>query len=211
MDCWTAQQLRSFLQATKDERFWTAFHLSAHTGMRRGEVLGLHWEDIDFEHHRLSVRRSLISVAYKPQFSTPKTGKARVIDLDSNTVEILRWHRTRQEQERLSFGPGYATNPLVFVDEDGSLMHPDRFTSLFNRLVKREGLQRIRLHDLRDSHATISLRAGVPVKVVSERLGHASPSFTMAVYQHVMPGMQAAAAAQFAALIEDADDDDHGS
>ena len=79
--------------------------------------------------------------------------------------------------------------------------HPDLFSQVFDRLVARSGLPRIRLHDLRHTHASLLLRAGVPVKVVSQRLGHATPAFTMAVYQHVLPGMQAEAASTFSDLV----------
>ncbi len=96
-----------------------------------------------------------------------------------------------------------ATTPnrdLVFAREDGSPLHPDGFSQAFERAIARTGLPRIRLHDLRHTHATIALRAGVPIKVIAERLGHESPAFTMKQYAHALPGMQAEAAAQIAAL-----------
>lgn len=90
---------------------------------------------------------------------------------------------------------------LVFSRPEGAPLHPDFFSQSFERLATKSGLPVIRLHDLRHTHATLLLRAGVPVKVVSERLGHASPAFTMTVYQHVLPGMQAEAATTFGDLI----------
>lgn len=104
--------------------------------------------------------------------------------------------------DRAIWGSGYLDGDLVFCREDGSFMHPDLFTQTFDRLVALSGLPRIRLHDLSHTHATIALRAGVPVKVISERLGHESPAFTLKQYAHVIPGMQDEAAAMVAKLVE---------
>ena len=99
-------------------------------------------------------------------------------------------------------GPAaYQDNDLVFARPDGTPTNPDAFSQSFDRLVARCELPRIRLHDLRHSHASILLKAGVPVKVVSERLGHANPAFTITVYQHVIPGMQVDAASVFSDLV----------
>lgn len=201
MRCWDAEQLAGFLVHVEGHRLQTAFHLAAMTGMRRGEVLGLRWGDVSFQTQRVSVRHTIISVAYKVRESTPKTHQARVIDLDTATVDLLRRHAIRQETERLAWGPGYQENDLVFRREDGSPMHPESFSDAFEAEVARSGLPRIRLHDLRHGHATIALRAGVPVKVISERLGHENPAFTLKQYAHVIPGMQAEAAALIASLV----------
>lgn len=195
---WTPDQLREFLETTRGTRLHGAWVLAAMTGMRRGEVLGLQWSDVDLDQARLSVRRTIVSIAYEMHVSTPKTGKPRVIDLDAGTVAILREERTRRESDRDSWGDGYEDQGLVFAREDGSPIHPDRLTKVFDKEVERSGLPRIRLHDLRHSHASIALQAGVPVKVISERLGHESPAFTLKQYAHVMPGMQATAACQVA-------------
>jgi integrase len=90
----------------------------------------------------------------------------------------------------------------MFTNTNGRALHPESISQLFDRLVARTGLPRIRFHDLRHSHASLLVAAGVPIKVVSERLGHAHPGFTMATYQHVLPGMSADAAHRFAALID---------
>jgi integrase len=147
------------------------------------------------------VRHTLVSVNYAIQDSTPKTHQARTIDLDTHTVEQLRAHKRRQEGEPGAWGPGYQPSDLVFRREDGSPIHPDLFSQAFEKLVRDSRLPRVRLHDLRHTHATIALRAGVPVKVISERLGHEDPAFTMKQYAHVIPGMQAEAAALIAALV----------
>ena len=202
MHCWDAGDLGKFLLHIEGHRLQAAFHLAAMTGMRRGEVLGLRWADVDLDASRLAVRHTLVSVAYQLKESTPKTHQARVIDLDAGTVEMLRAHRDRQQSEPEAWGPGYQTDrDLVFRRDDGSPVHPDSFSQAFEALVRSSGLPRIRLHDLRHSHASIALRAGVPVKVVSERLGHEDPAFTLKQYVHVMPGMQAEAAALVARLV----------
>lgn len=194
MRCWDAEQLAGFLAHIEDHRYQVAFHLSAMTGMRRGEVLGLRWGDVHFRTQTLSVRHTIISVAYEVRESTPKTHQARVIDLDVTTLDLLRRQAIRQETERHAWGHGYQENELVFRREDGSPVHPESFSDAFEVEVARSGLPRIRLHDLRHGHATIALRAGVPVKVIS-------PAFTLKQYAHVMPGMQAEAAALIASLV----------
>lgn len=182
MRCWTPAQLREFLALTRDSEWNLLWRLAAMTGMRRGELIGLSWDDVDLPNRRLSVRRSIVSIAYQVQTSTPKSHRARVVDLDVHTATLLG-------TVRLS-----ATSPFVFARADGSPHHPDRVTKAFNQAVRRSGLDRIRFHDLRHTHATIALAAGVPVKVISERLGHESPAFTLRQYAHVLPGMQAQAA-----------------
>ena len=198
---WTPVQLRAFLESVAGTRLEAAWHLAAMTGMRRGEVLGLRWADIDFEAGRLAVRHTIITVNYEVQDSTPKSSQARVVDLDPGTIRQLRDHHVRQLLEREEWAAGHGDGDLVFAHEDGTPVHPDVFSQMFGRAVAKTALPRIRLHDLRHTHATIALSAGVPVKVISERLGHQSPAFTMKQYAHALPGMQADAAAQVAALV----------
>lgn len=202
MSTWSAAELRAFLAQVNDDRLYAAWHVSASTGMRRGEVLGLRWLDVDLDTARLTVRQAIISVNYVVHVEEPKTAIGRrVIDLDAYTVAVLRAHRTRQLEERLSWGPAYEDSGLVFTREDGALIHPDRFSQMFDLHVSHSGQPRIRLHDLRHTWATLALKAGVHPKVVSERLGHATVAFTLDVYSHVTPGMQADAAERVAALI----------
>jgi len=202
MRTWTAEQLREFLLFTSSDRLSAAFLLAGTTGMRRGEVLGLRWSDVDLERASLTVRRSLITVAYVPQFSEPKTRRSvRVIQLDPVTVKALRVHKAKQAEERLAWGVAYLSTGLVFARENGALIHPERFTQLFDLHVKNSKLDRIRLHDLRHTHATLALSAGVPPKIISDRLGHSTVAFTQDVYIHAIPSMQSEAAAKVADLI----------
>ena len=200
---WDIDQLVTFLGAIAPHRLSPAFFLAAHTGMRRGEVLGLRWRDLDLDANRVAVRQALVSVAYEVSISDVKTGTSRrTIDIDADVVGVLRdWFKTRTEERE---GTEPAADDLVFTKDDGSWLHPDTFSQLFDRTVARIKVPVISLHDLRHTHATLLLKAGVHVKVVSERLGHANVAFTMNVYQHVLPGMQAAAADTVSLLIRNA-------
>jgi integrase len=202
MKTWTADELAQFLDFVSDDQLYAAWVVAATAGLRRGEVLGLRWIDIDLNASRLSVQQTLVSVAYETRFSVPKTARSRrSVSLDATTVAALRAHRKRQLEERMSWGQAYRDSGLVVTREDGTLVHPDRFTQMFDKHVKDAGLPRIRLHDLRHTHATLALGAGVHPKVVSERLGHATVAFTLDVYSHAVPALQEEAADRIAALI----------
>ena len=134
--------------------------------------------------------------------SSTKGNAARTIDLDWRTVDELGAHRQMQGEERREWGDDYEGNDLVVAWQNGSAIHPQAFTQMFQSHLRRAGLRRIRLHDLRHTHATLALQAGVPVTVVSERLGHHSPAFTVRQYAHALPGMQALAAAVLAEVLE---------
>ena len=200
---WTPEQLRTFLSSVSGTPLEAAWRLTAMTGMRRGEVLGLRWSEVDFDNSRLSVRHTIISIGYEIHESTPKSRRARVIDLDGATIDLLREHQSQQAVEWDS-GSDDNARDLVFCREDGNPIQPDLFSQAFQRAAADAGLPRIRLHDLRHTHATIALSAGVPVKVVCERLGHQSPAFTLKQYAHVLPGMQAEAAREVAAVVDEA-------
>ncbi len=202
MKSWSASELATFLKVINEHRFHVAFHLASMTGMRRGEVLGLRWQDIDFGASRLAVRQSLVSVAYEIKLSSPKSHQARTIDLDRETMQLLIVHKEAQREEATSWGLGYQVSDLVFRSADGSPIHPDSFSQAFEVVVRNSRLPRIRLHDLRHTHASLALSAGVPVKVISERLGHESPAFTLKQYAHVIPGMQAEAASLVASIVK---------
>jgi integrase len=202
MNTWTASQLRIFLDEMSSHRLSSAYLLAATTGMRRGEVLGLRWADLDLERHRLAVRQTVITINYEVSIGQPKTQKGRrSISLDSGTIEALASHRARQQAERESLGAAYADRDLVFAKTDGSPLNPDYFSKVFDHTVSRLEIPRIRLHDLRHTHATLGLAVGIPVKVMSDRLGHATAAFTQDVYMHVSPQQDGEAAERIAALL----------
>ena len=137
-----------------------------------------------------------------PQPSEPKTARGRrSLALDPGMVAALRRHRARQHEHRLQVGARYQDSGLVFTWPDGSPIHPLRFSWWLEQHARRAGLPKIRLHDLRHSYASAALAAGVPAKVISERLGHATIAVTMDIYSHVLPGLDREAAHSVARLI----------
>ncbi len=204
MRIWTADELRQFLACVHGDRLYAAWHLAALTGMRRGEVLGLRWADLDLDSGWLSVRQTLVVVDNHPQVSEPKTARSRRrIALDPDTIAALRAHHTAQAAERLAAGPAWPNHDLVFTRQDGDPLHPEYVRRRFDRRVARADLPRIRFHDLRHTHATLALQAGVHPKVVSERLGHTTVAMTLDVYSHAIPALQEDAAVAVADLITD--------
>ncbi|MQA86681.1 MAG: tyrosine-type recombinase/integrase [Streptosporangiales bacterium] len=214
MHPWSDDQLRAFLDWSKDNSaLHTAWYVLAMTGMRRGELLALRWRDVDLDAGTISVRRSVGLVRNKGKGAEikegpTKTSKPRVVDIDDATVTLLRAHRRERGNLALQLGRDDA---LVFGDHEGRWRHPERFSRTFkahlNRcrrdLAKRkvEPPEEIRVHDLRHTHATILLRAGVHPKIVSERLGHANVSITLDTYSHVLPTIQREAVAKLAAIM----------
>lgn len=202
-DTWSSDDLKTFFEATKDNRLRAAFVVLATTGMRRGELLGLRWRDVDFGGAQLSIVQALTTVKWEPVVTPTKTQRSRrTIYLDTFTVDALRGHRKRQREEQLAAGPAWdGSNDLVFRGDLGGLVHPDSFSREFLLLVRDAGLPRIRLHDLRHTYATLALKTGVHPKVVSERLGHATVGITLDLYSHVTPGIARDAAQAVASTI----------
>jgi integrase len=215
MKCWTAlavpggptPQLTAFLDWSErdEDDLFAAWQLLGWTGMRRGEVLALRWEDLDLGNGQLAVRRSAGLVKVKGAgesivIGTPKGGKARVVDLDDRSVEVLRRHRRTLAGIGLDLArDGALVLPRLTGGAFGTVLHPERFSRSFaTRLVRaraalgEDALPVIRVHDLRHTHATALLLNGTPVHVVSQRLGHASPDITLRVYAHVLPTVQRA-------------------
>jgi integrase len=211
---WTEGQLAAFLDwAAGHSQHYALWHLLAMTGMRRGEALSLRWRDIDLERGTVSVRRSAGMVRYAGEGAEmveddTKSSKPRVVDLDADTVAVLRaWKAERGSMALALAKPG----ALAFGTIEGEHRNGEHVSRQFGRDVERcqaalgaEAVPGIRLHDLRHTHATIMLLNGVPVHVVSQRLGHASPMVTLTIYAHVMPGNQRDAADTFARLVREA-------
>ena len=169
---WSAEQLRTFLRAAAGHRLFPAFWLLAATGMRRNEVLGLRWDDIDFERRTVALNRGIVSVGYELRETRGKTRNSpRPIDLDGITIDLLVAWRAWQTAEAAAVG--VEDHGWVVSDPTGHPVHPHAISEAFERIARRADVPVIRLHDVRHTHATLLITAGVPVKVVSERLGHA--------------------------------------
>lgn len=163
------------------------------TGMRRGELLGLRWFDVDLRASQLRVNQSLERVKGQAVFKGPKTKTScRTITLPTITIEALRQHRASQAEEQLKLG---LKPNLVFAHADGSPLDPDTVTKSFDKLIAATGVRRITLHGLRHTHISHQLMDGVHIKIVSERAGHANVSTTLATYAAYIPTLQADAAA----------------
>jgi integrase/predicted RNA-binding Zn-ribbon protein involved in translation (DUF1610 family) len=204
MKTWSAKELKAFLQKNQCDRLYPLWRIMSATGMRRGEALGLRWTDTDLdgENPAITVRQALVSAGYEVAFSEPKTKRGRrTIWLDTETAETLRLWRDAQAMEKDSARELWPDTGLVFTREDGSAWHPDRISKLFEDAVTASGMPRIRLHDLRHTHATIALGANIHPKIVSDRLGHSTVAFTLDVYSHCIPALAQDAADKIAALV----------
>lgn len=172
MAWWSPSELRAFLQLTADHDLAVLFRVAGATGMRRGELVGLDWRDVDLDASRITVRRQLTSTDYVVREDEPKSDRGkRIVTLDRATVEALRSLPGRRG--------------LVFIDANGAKLHPESVAKYFTRLVRRSGLPRIRFHDLRHSHVAHLIEAGVDPLTISRRLGHASVAFTLDRYGHL--------------------------
>jgi len=193
------EDVHLFLKVARDTPFYTLFYTAIYTGLRRSELLGLRWRDIDLDLATLSVVQTLHYVPRKGYIcrETKTKRSRRLVDLSPSLVMLLREHRANQELEKNLLGRLLTREDLLFYYSDGTPLPPNNVTKAFHKLAKSVGMPRMRLHDLRHTHATLLLRQGVHPKVVSERLGHSSVAITLDTYSHVMPGIQAAAARRF--------------
>ncbi len=199
---WQPDELGAFLDAAAGDRLGALYELMAFTGLRRGEALGLRWADVDMQAGVLRVRQTLTDIGGRLAFGKPKTrGSERLVDLDSATLGALLAHQLAQDSERAAWGDAYVYSGLVFTREDGQPLRPEYVTRRMQAIAERAGLPRKRLHDLRHGSASLQLMAGVPIAVVSKRLGHSSLSITSDTYSHLLRGVGRDAAEAAAALV----------
>lgn len=193
VDALTPEDARAFLDAARGDRFEALYVVAVTTGMRRGELLGLRWTDIELDGAaRLRVGRQLQRMRDGSglQFVTPKGGKGRTIRLPVRTVEALKTHRARQAEEKLKAGSLYEDGGLVFATEVGTPLEPSNIDRRsFKPLLEKAGLPDMRFHDLRHTCATALLSEGVNAKFVQELLGHADIKLTLGTYSHFLPSM----------------------
>ncbi len=189
LSVWNAEQLKAFLSTVKDDRLFPAIQLAATTGMRRGELLGLRWCDLDPEQKVLRVMRNGTVANKVVSVGTPKTAAGtRSVSLDANTNAHCLRLRARTAEERLRLGLSWDDDGYLFVHDDANPIHPTYFSHRSKQLVEQSGLPPTRLHDLRHAYATLALGVGIPVRYSVERLGHANVSITLQTYAHVMLG-----------------------
>ncbi len=199
---WNAEQLAAFLASVQDDRLFALWRLLAATGMRRGEALGLSWQDVDMEEGAVTIRRAWIPVNGVAQFCQPKSRRSRrTIALDVVTVEALQAHAARQADEQHHWREDLSEKDLVFTRPDGRPLVPWVVSKAFREHSKAAMLPLIPLHGLRHTYATLALSSGVNPRIVSARLGHATVALTLDVYSHVLPQADREAAQSIAALI----------
>jgi integrase len=193
----TAEQAARLLESIKQSRLYWPVLIALSTGMRRGEILALRWRNIDLERGIVRVVESLEQTKAALRFKAPKTEKARAITLPSFAVEELRRLKRQQAEELLALGVRQSGVTLVCGRRDGEPMPPRSLTHEFAKIAGRlKDVPRARFHDLRHSHATQLLSAGVHPKVAQERLGHSTITTTLDLYSHVTETMQGDAAAK---------------
>ncbi|MEW5784797.1 MAG: tyrosine-type recombinase/integrase [Bacillota bacterium] len=196
------EQVSTLLDEVRESRFFAAYYLELSTGLRRGELLGLRWKDLDLKEGTLSVNKSLSRVKDGLILQEPKTPRSRrKIKLPDSAVKVLKKHSAIQAQERLGLGAAYQDQGLVFANEVGDPTCPRAFTRHFERALKSAGLPRVRFHDLRHSFATMALEGGINIKTVQEMLGHTSISITGDIYSHVTGKMKDAAAQKIEGIL----------
>jgi integrase len=199
-----AEVLRVLDIAKKQEhQLYPCLHLIAYTGLRRGEALGLKWQDVNLEAGTISIVRSLgRSVEKGLVFASPKTRAGRrVVDLDDDTVAVLRAHQGRQLLWQVELGDVFEGQGLVFPNDTGGPLNPMKLTRAYQGLAEQARVRDRRLHDLRHFQASVLLQSGQSIVLVSKRLGHASVSTTADIYAHIAPGWQKEAAQRFAAVM----------
>jgi integrase len=190
-------QVTQFLIAAKGSRYEALLHLAVTTGMRQMELLGLKWEDLDWNEQTIRVERQLERPRGEgTRFSAPKTRHGRqTLTLGRNSLAVLAEHRTRQRSAKEDLRDQWTENGLIFPNSIGGAMDPRNLLRDFKKLVRQAGLPDIRFHDLRNTCASLLLNLlRVPVIEVSRRLGHSRASITLDIYGHLIPGMQTHAA-----------------
>jgi integrase len=201
VEAWTAKELGRFLEHVREDRLFALWRLAATTGMRRGELAGLTWRCLDLEDARLSVEQQLVPTRGGVSFGPPKSARSRrTIALDAETVRMLREHRETQTLERDFAGEAYVDSDLIFADELGGAIHPQRLTQWFGEKRKAAGISTGTLHVLRHTAATLALTEGIPVHIVAARLGD-DPNTVLSTYAHLLPRSDEQAAERVAALL----------
>ncbi|MBZ9712232.1 tyrosine-type recombinase/integrase [Deinococcus multiflagellatus] len=207
MSFWEPGEVRTFLKAISGHRLEALFYLALTTGMRKAELLGLRWSDLQGD--TLSVRQTVVRVAYTPTIETPKTAAGvRDLVLDPDSLDQLRARRTAWEAERaavLGAGSVWPDHDLIFPDQNGEPLMPWRIDYHWRTLRDGCEVSPIRFHDLRHTYASLAIASGMDVRMLAERLGHADASITLKVYSHVLASQRRRSAIGLGSLLETAE------
>ncbi len=187
MKCWTAEQASKFLEIVDNQTYRALYTLALLTGLRRGELLGLRWQDVNLEEQSLAVNQSIVRLhSGEIVVQTPKTKQsARTVPLTELAVSTLKEHRRLQAEHRLSLGSEYQNNDLVFASETGTPIHPGNLLRNFKKAIEKANVPAIRFHDLRHSFSSWLIEEGQELVVISRMLGHSSISVTADIYAHI--------------------------
>jgi integrase len=201
MKVWDLEEVQQFLNNAQSNRYYIAYLIALTTGMRQGEILALTWKDIDFDNAVLQVRQTLSHDGKKINQHTKTAAGTRTIALPEELLVELKKHRVQQAKEKLLAGSLYEDLNLIVCTNVGTPLNPRNLLRNFYGQTDKAGLERIRFHDLRHTHATLLLKQGVHPKIVAERLGHADTRITMDRYSHLLPNMQRDTAQQFGRML----------
>ncbi len=198
------EQIRTLLAEADGTEYLVPVHLAIYTGLRRSEILGLKWSDVDLGRRSLTVSRSVVAMTGNPSHTDePKSTRSRrTVSLTDSTVDLLVEHKNRLQTAFDALGLKLTGESPVCVREGGSPILPNSLSHAFRRMTKRCGMAGSRFHDLRHTHATLLLESGVPVHVVQARLGHESVKTTVDTYGHVLPASDGEAGAAFERMLQ---------
>lgn len=203
---WEAEEASRFLAVARKHRLYAFFYVTLATGLRRGELLGLRWRDI--ESGTIHVRQSYVKVRGQLVLSTPKNRNAfRSVALSSDVLDVLLVHRQLQEEERSALGAHWPEGDLVFPSEVGTPLNSDNLKRVRNALMDKAGVPRATLHHLRHLHASVAIESGMDAKMLAERLGHARASFTLDRYTHLFESQRAKSAVSLTGWLKPERDD----
>lgn len=194
VNVWDEKTIKTFIDKAKNlkigHRYYRGFVVALLTGMRRGEILGLRWSDVDLENGYIYVRQIVSSQSTRIKDRTKTESGTRIIAIPKFLVEILNDQKVLIDSEKSRLGKDYNDMDLVICTPKGTAICPKNFYRTFKEVCKRLDLPVIRFHDLRHSHATMLISQNVNPKIISERLGHSDIGVTLNIYSHVLPSMQ---------------------
>lgn len=199
----TDEQTEQLLKVSKNTDIYIPIAIAIYTGARRGEILGLNWNNVNLEKGYIKIIDNLCSTSEGIIIKQPKTNNGiRTIAISKTLIYILKKHRIKQLENKLLYGKSYQNNNLVCCYDNGRPFNPKRFSGKFNELLKKNEIPIIRFHDLRHSHASLLVKLGVQPKEISERLGHSNIGITMDLYSHLYEETDRQVADMFEQLIQ---------